>query len=315
MSAGRCESCGEHTVLLPLHGGKGGPLRCPLCVGKWNAEHGRRRRTGRIVIRAIQAFYNAGGSPKDIDKLKHTAVMISLGVEATDAWLDPLGYMDGIARLGGADADMTSELLADVLKLTHPDHHPPERQRLAHSVTQQLLALQPFIFPAPKPKPSLRECYGSSTNSARIETVVTKGPTYPCADCKSTIPKNYCRACRSEFEKRLAEKNERERAKQRQQYAKRKARRYKSKACESCGVTFTVSGGSGKHKRADARFCSNACRQRAHRKTVTGSAPESSRRTDAPAARQRADAVQTAPAECLVKWRLGGAPPPRPSRR
>src|SRR5262245_40713402 len=50
MSVSRCEDCGEYTVLLPLHGGKGGPLRCPLCIGKWNAEHGRKRRLGRIVI-------------------------------------------------------------------------------------------------------------------------------------------------------------------------------------------------------------------------------------------------------------------------
>jgi hypothetical protein len=170
---------------------------------------------------------------------------------------------------GGEEIELTSELLADAIKLAHPDYHPPERQELAHRTTQKLLALQPFVFPAPKPKPSLGEIFtrnGSSTSAHRTETAVTKGPTYPCADCKSTIPKNYCTACRSEFEKRLAEKIERERAKQREQYAKRKARRYKSKACQSCGATFTVSGGSGKHKRADARFCSNACRQRAHRK-------------------------------------------------
>ena len=52
-------------------------------------------------------------------------------------------------------------------------------------------------------------------------------------------------------------------------YAKRKARHWKSKACTECGATFTVSGGPGKGKRADARFCSDRCRQRAHRKAVT----------------------------------------------
>ena len=66
----------------------------------------------------------------------------------------------------------------------------------------------------------------------------------------------------------LAEKDDRARAKQRQQYARRKARRWRSKAGAACGANFTVSGGSGKHKRADARFCSNACRQKAHRKAV-----------------------------------------------
>ena len=66
MSNTLCEGCGQHSFLLPLHGGKGGPLRCPLCVGKWNAEHGRKRRTGRIVIRAIKAFLGALSSIVEI---------------------------------------------------------------------------------------------------------------------------------------------------------------------------------------------------------------------------------------------------------
>jgi hypothetical protein len=49
MSNALCEGCGEHSFLLPLHGGKGGPLRCPLCVGAWNAEHGRKRRCQNSV--------------------------------------------------------------------------------------------------------------------------------------------------------------------------------------------------------------------------------------------------------------------------
>ena len=105
MSAfGTCEGCGTETVLLPLHGGKGGPLRCPLCVGQWNAKHGRRRRTGRVVIRAMMAFLDAGGSPRDIDKLKHSAVYGGGGLTsmlsqlAKDEFADQMGYMDGIAR-------------------------------------------------------------------------------------------------------------------------------------------------------------------------------------------------------------------------
>jgi hypothetical protein len=31
--------------------------------------------------------------------------------------------------------------------------HPPERQELAERVAKELLALKPFVFPAPKPKP------------------------------------------------------------------------------------------------------------------------------------------------------------------
>jgi hypothetical protein len=149
-----CDGCGEDSFLLPLHGGKGGPLRCPLCVGAWNAEHGRRRRTGRIVIRAIKAFLDAGGTISDVEKLKLTAHVDDL-VE-----IDPLGYMAGIAKFESGDIDLTSELLSDVLKLTHPDHHPLERKELAHRVTQKLLALMPFVFPAPEPEepePPLKE--------------------------------------------------------------------------------------------------------------------------------------------------------------
>ena len=143
---GVCEGCNETSWLIPLHGGKGGPLRCPICAGKWNAEHGRRRRTGRIVIRAMNAFFEAGGAYGDIDKLK-----LSTGGSALE--YDPLGYMRDVASFNDADIELTSELLADTLRLTHPDCHPPERQELAHRVTQGLLALQPFVFPATKPKP------------------------------------------------------------------------------------------------------------------------------------------------------------------
>src|SRR6516225_1101906 len=104
MSVAQCEGCGEHTFLIPLHGGKGGPLRCPLCVGKWNAEHGKRRRTGRIVIRAIKAFLDAGGKyPIDTAQLVLSAIS-----DVTDLVIDPLGYMDGIARMDGADVDLPS---------------------------------------------------------------------------------------------------------------------------------------------------------------------------------------------------------------
>ena len=275
MSTGPCPGCDEFTVLLPLHGPKGGPLCCPLCVGKWNAEHGRKRRLGRIVIRAMAAFLDAGGNKGDLTKLQISALGINLA-ELFGNPVDPLGYFEGSAQLGDEEIELTSELLADAIRLAHPDHHPPERAELAKRTTARLLALQPFVFPAPKPKPSLGEILrrngggtASSTSAAETERAVTKSPAYPCADCRSTIPKYYCTACRSEWEKRWVEKEERARAKRREWYAKRKARRWKSKACTECGATFTVSGGPGKGKRADARFCSDRCRQRAHRKTVT----------------------------------------------
>jgi hypothetical protein len=189
MSIARCEGCGEHTLLIPLHGGKGGPLRCPLCVGKWNAEHGRKRRTGRIVIRAMMAFHDAGGTSEDIDKLETSALCGDLDI-------DPLGYMEGIARLDEADVDLTSDLLADVLKLVHPDHHPPERQELAHRVTQRLLALQPFVFPALKPEPPPAPTSSAIKDAERMfeefkrepSDAVTLRTRYPCSDCGRCRP-------------------------------------------------------------------------------------------------------------------------------
>jgi hypothetical protein len=224
-----CEGCGQHSFLIPLHGGKGGPLRCPLCVGAWNAEHGRKRRTGRILIRALMAFYDAGGTSKDVDRLKATAGMgglAGLGFDIDDlpdAITDPLGYMADIARLDGADVDLTSELLADVLQLTHPDHHPPERQGLAHRVTQGLLALQPFVFPAPKPKPSpVPTSDDSSSARPRRTPKPESSPSsrYPCSDCADAMPYDYCDACRAEWEKRQHDEHERAKAKQREWYAR-----------------------------------------------------------------------------------------------
>jgi hypothetical protein len=46
---GTCPGCGEHPFLMPLHGDKGGPLRCPLSGPSTGpieaiAEKGRRSR-------------------------------------------------------------------------------------------------------------------------------------------------------------------------------------------------------------------------------------------------------------------------------
>jgi hypothetical protein len=205
-----------------------------------------------------------------------SAVGLGLG-----AALDPLGLLADTADTDGETIDLTSELLTDVLRLTHPDHHPPERQELAHRVTQGLLALQPFVFPAPKPEPTVPTSEPRD-ESFKAPRVTLKEPLrYPCSDCADTVPYFYCDACRAEWDRRQEKERERQNARQRAQYARRKARRWKSKACEACGVAFKVSGGSGKGKRADARFCSNACRQRVHRKavTATSSSTEASRDT------------------------------------
>jgi hypothetical protein len=72
---GACVKCGAHGYVMPLHGGRGGPQFCPLCAGAWHAEHGRRRRAARVVIKALKAYDKAGGSlyGKDFDELKLTA--------------------------------------------------------------------------------------------------------------------------------------------------------------------------------------------------------------------------------------------------
>jgi hypothetical protein len=123
MTQSICEVCGKSEWLVPLYGDKGGPLRCFVCAGEWNAKYTRRRKWGRIIIKAIKAFEHEGGSLSDIDKLKVYAIAGDLGLRVA-------GYEDTI----GADlGDITSELLADILQLVHPDHpwglqsHPARR--------------------------------------------------------------------------------------------------------------------------------------------------------------------------------------------
>ena len=86
--------------------------------------------------------------------------------------------------------------------------------------------------------------------------------SFPCAECASTEFHFYCDLCRAEWDKRIEEKLERNKtAKHRKWYARRKAfDRWLS--CFTCGKAT-------KGKRRDARYCSNACRQRAHRKVVS----------------------------------------------
>jgi hypothetical protein len=244
-----CPGCGSFSFLIPLHGDKGGPLRCPLCIGTWNAEHGRRRRAGRIVIRALQAYYDAGGSWGDVDKLK---------LSGAGFGIDALGYGADLAT--GEGTELTSELLADVLRLVHPDVHPPERKELAGRVTQEMLALSSYVFPAPKPKATAPDDRNGSMWVAQNPDAKPLH-SFPCQDCKSTVPHFYCDVCRAEWDKRQEVERERESAKRREWRERRKAR-IPAKTCMSRGAKF-------KGKRTDARFCSDVCRQRAHRKAVT----------------------------------------------
>jgi hypothetical protein len=226
---GHCAICKSQSqkVVIPLHGEQGGPQVCHICSGKWHAEHGRKRRAGRVVIRAIKAYEDAGGKWSDVDKLKLSCLGRYVGRLGADAFgLDPLGYMADAINSDGESVDLTTELLDAAIRLTHPDCHPPERQELAKSVTQELLALRPFAFPAPAQKPIAPPMpRDDSVNVPRRDFKEPLQPTYPCKECKSTVPYCYCTPCRAEFEKRRNVERDKANANQRRQYARRKERR------------------------------------------------------------------------------------------
>jgi hypothetical protein len=258
---GSCAKCGKHGYLMHLHGEKGGPLFCPLCAGAWNAEHSRRRKFARIALKAMTLYLENGGSLSALDKFTSALALARLGMGSGVA-----GYR--VDTIGNEIGDLTSELLADTLQLTHPDRHPPERRELAQRVTQELLDLKPFVFPAPKPKtpPPPRNGSEASRRETRKEPLQ---PAYPCRDCvEAGGPSYYCDACRAEYEKRRASESEkaesrraRDQQKRREQYARRARRRALCKippTCPACERQFRPA-------RKDAVYCSSACRQRAHR--------------------------------------------------
>ena len=85
-------------------------------------------------------------------------------------------------------------------------------------------------------------------------------PTYPCEACSNTVPAFYCDPCRAERKRREQKWQEEQNAKQREVYAhENRWRKLRMETCEGCGEQF-------KGKRKDAKYCSAACRQRAHRK-------------------------------------------------
>ena len=254
-SLGTCDGCGQHSsYLLPLHGERGGPLRCFMCAGAWHAKHGRRRRAGRVLVKALKAYEKAGGKihGEDFNTLKLAASGFALRA-------------DDKADTAGADiCDLTLELLADTLQLTHPDRHAPEHQELAKRVTAELLALRPFIFAAPPPEPPPKPCDGSSKD-CRVELNKPSQPDYPCEDCRGEVPANYCNACMAQYDKKQEEDRKREdrkrikrNARQRELYVMRRHYRSRSESsCATCGKSF-------KPKRSDTQYCSHACRQRAY---------------------------------------------------
>ena len=241
---GNCAKCDTYGYVMPLHDERGGPPFCFMCAGAWHAEHAPRRRARRVLIKALKAYAAADGwlFGKDFDQLKLAAM----------------------ADTAGADfRDLTSELLAATIALTHPDKHPPERRAEANRVTQELTALKPFVFPAPRPEQPSDVCSNFSQHG-----LSKPSQPYPCEDCCGAVPADYCDACKAQHDKELQAQHERyekqlqrKNARQRQRYEIRKGQWLeacaKPIACATCGDEFEP-------KRSDAKYCSAACRQRAY---------------------------------------------------
>jgi hypothetical protein len=228
----------------------------------WHGRHGRKRRVGRILKKAMKAFLAAGGASTEITDLK-------IEVDAESIGCGSLFNSETPDTIGSDLGDITSELLTDALRLTHPDVHPHERRELATRVTRELNALAPYVFPAPKPNPVPTPDPTAFTPRARPATLVQDtepaAPPYPCAVCKNDVPYYYCRPCRAEYERRQEATLEKERQKQRAWYRARKARALARRRalgqlprCAACHKPFEP-------KRKDSKYCRPACRQAAHR--------------------------------------------------
>jgi hypothetical protein len=248
-----CAFCNEYSYCVPLHGDRGGPLSCLPCSGKWDAEHAPRRRARRVVIKALKAYEASGGHlyGKDFEELRVVAT----------------GFFSGNAT--AADfSDLTLELLTAILKLTHPDKHPPERKAEAQRVTQELLALKPFVFPAPEPEPPSKPDASSKRPCAHFnEPSRPAKPAYPCEDCVDTVPAEYCDACKAQWKKEQENERERDEQKRIQKNARQRQRynwRKKLRSCQSKPTICAMCGEPFKLKRSDAQYCSAACRQRAY---------------------------------------------------
>jgi hypothetical protein len=233
-----------------LHGNRGGPLCCLICFGKWDAEHAPRRRARRVLIKALKAYEAAGGNTwgDEFDKLKLAAS----------------GWWSGNDTAAVDFRDLTTELLTATLALTHPDKHPLERKAEANRVTQELVALKPFVFPAPEPestpKPRSKRADVDNDPSGRLREL-PRLREYPCEDCCDTIPLYYCDVCKAEYDNRGQRDFERRTTKQRAKYARRRDRVLACRPPTICSVCLK----EFRTKRSDARFCSDRCRQQAHR--------------------------------------------------
>jgi hypothetical protein len=199
----------------------------------------------------MKAYLAAGGEYSGFNKFKSEVVGFALDAISGNAPREDIG-------------DITTELLDAAIALTHPDRHPTERKAQAQRVTQELLALRPFVFPAPPSPPPKPD---GSVSSVSADLIKPSEPKYPCEECQYTDPEFYCDVCKATWEKDQQKKRERKEkkrveknARQRERYASGKRWRRPTKhVCASCSDEF-------ESKRADARYCCAACRQRAYEK-------------------------------------------------
>jgi hypothetical protein len=176
-----CALCQQHNYCSPLHGSAGGPLVCLPCDAP-------RRRARRVVIKALKAYESVGGRlfGRDFDQIK----------------LVGFNFFGGDTAAAVDFSDLTSGLLTSAIALTHPDKHPPERKAEASRVTQELLALKPFVFPAPEPKPPKpSDAYSKQSTFVLNEAPRAAEPPYPCEDCIDAEPDCYCDRCKGRWQK------------------------------------------------------------------------------------------------------------------
>jgi hypothetical protein len=201
-----CAKCGTTGMLLvALHGDRGGPDVCLDCSATIHGEIGARRRE-----------------------------------RANDPWNpENLGSVFAdkrYARRGQLD----TELLKDLITLTHPDLH-PQRREMATRVAARLTAMRPFVLPpAPPPEPRngseasdsvdlggpvTESCNGSKKDHTEK---CSGSVTTRCRECRGALQEEFwCDQCRTEAEQ------ERERS--------RRARTLERTAaeCWECGVRLT----------------------------------------------------------------------------
>ena len=176
---------------------------------------------------------------------------------------DALGYMAEAAVEEGETITLTSELLIEILRLVHPDMHPPNGANSPPGRPSNCWRCSRVCSPRRSPNRTglARQCV--TVLSTQIRGVPRRRHS------RATHVSIARRPCRSIIAPPAAlslkqgneEERQREAAKQRQWYEQRKARRAKwmrPKPCAACGNDI-------KGKRKDARFCSPVCRQRAHR--------------------------------------------------